>query len=299
MGLVPIARGSIQFEGDELAGLEPEPDRAPRRRVRAPGAAPVGVAHRGRAPAPVRARRPRRMDAGAHLRRVSAPGRAAREPGRPALGRRAADARDLARDAPQSAPAGDGRAYGGARAGDRAAGRGHADPDRRGGRDLGPRHRAEHRGGHRGVGRRRDHGQRPHPPDHGRGGARRRPRPAAASSGCGTPWRGGAGAGRPRSIRRPGRAASAARVRPRRRPGLDVEPRAADPMDEAGAGGELRGGRGGPRRAPARTRSARRRRSPSALAGGRARGPRDRDLRHQGRGAQVPPGSDRGRRDSG
>ena len=298
MGLAPIARGSHPVRGRRAGRPEPEPDRAPRRRLRAPGTAPVGVAYRGRAPAPVRARRPRWMDARADLRRLSATGRAAREPGRPALGRRAADARDLARDAPESAPAGDGRAYGGARARDRAAGRGHADPDRRGGGDLGPRHRAEHRSGHRGIGRRRDHGQRPHPPDHGRGRARRRPRPAAASPGCGTPWRGGAGAGRSRSTRRPGRAGGAARVRPRRRPGLDVESRVADPMVEAGAGGELRGGRGGARRTPAPARSLRGGDS-SPRAGGRARGPRDRDLRHQGRGAQVPPGSGRGLRAAG
>ena len=156
-------------------GCRPSRVAQPRRRVRAAGAAAVGVAHGGRAPAALRARRPRRMDAGADLRRVPPSGGAAREPGRPALGRRAADARDLARHAPQPAPAGDGRADRGACARDRAAGRGHADPDRRERGDLGPRDRAEHRGGHCGVGRRRDHGQRPHPPDHGRGGARRRP----------------------------------------------------------------------------------------------------------------------------
>ena len=63
-------------------------------------------------------------------------------------------------------------------------------------------------------------------------------------------------------------------------------------MVEAGAGRRLRGGRGGARRTPACARC-RRRGALAALLGGRARRPRHRDLRHQGRRAQVRPGSDR------
>ena len=51
MGLVPIAGGSIRFNGEQLAGRTPLGDRPARHRLCAAGAAAVAFAHRGRAPA--------------------------------------------------------------------------------------------------------------------------------------------------------------------------------------------------------------------------------------------------------
>ena len=51
MGLVRASSGSIRMRGEELLGLPPAQDRAPRRRLRAAGAAALALAHRRRAPA--------------------------------------------------------------------------------------------------------------------------------------------------------------------------------------------------------------------------------------------------------
>ena len=158
-GLVPIARGSIQFEGDELAGMSPS-------RIAHHG---VGYVPQGRrlwasltvdehlrlCERGVRGgwTRERIYDAFPRLaeRRTSRGGQlSGGEQQMLAISRALLlNPRLLVMDEPTEglAPV------------IVQQGRGHADPDRRGGRDLGARHRAEHRGGHCGFGPRRNHGQ--------------------------------------------------------------------------------------------------------------------------------------------
>ena len=180
MGLVRATSGSIRFGGEELTRLNPA-------QIARLG---IGYVPQGRRlwrsltvdehlrVIPRCAHR--RLDDRAHLRHVPAPRRTQEQWRRPALRRRAADARDLARAARQSAPSGDGRADRGPRARHRHAGRGDAGAPRRGRRDGRTGDRAEHRRRHRDLRERRHHGQRPHQPRDRGAAARGRSRVAAA-----------------------------------------------------------------------------------------------------------------------
>ena len=87
-----------------------------------------------------------------------------------------------------------------------------------------------------------NHGERAHQPDHGRRRAQRRPGAPAAPSRSRSPRRGGS-ASRELPTRRAGVGHGAPGVGPRRGPGLDVEPAPADALVEAGSGRGLRSGR--------------------------------------------------------
>ena len=104
VGLLPVASGSIRFMGEELIGRTPA-------EIARLG---LGYVPQGRRLWPsLTVDEHLRLAAGndavamddcAHLRNISAARRAAQQPRQPALRRRAADARDLARAAAQSAP---------------------------------------------------------------------------------------------------------------------------------------------------------------------------------------------------
>ncbi len=117
--LDPLCRAGAAGAGAGRSG-------AARRRLRAAGPPAVAVAHGGRA-SQARRHKGRRLDRGADLRDLPAPGRAQEQRRRAAVGRRAADAGDLAGPSAQPAPAHHGRADRGARARHRGAGRGDAD----------------------------------------------------------------------------------------------------------------------------------------------------------------------------
>ena len=196
MGLVRASSGSIRMNGQDLLSLQPA--QIARLGV---GYVPQGrrlwrsltVDEHLRLSVGTTARR---LERGAHLRHVSAPGRTQEQRRRPALRRRAADARDLAGAADQSATADHGRA-------DRRPGPGHRQPGRR---DAGrarrrrrhrhPGHRAEHRRGDLGVRQGRDHGQRADQPHHRRAATGRRSRIAAAPARRRPPLRSRAGSRR-------------------------------------------------------------------------------------------------------
>ena len=164
MGLVRASSGSIRLFGEELTRPQTGRHRAARHRLRPAGPPALAVPDRRRAPSAGAGIAAQRLDDRAHLRRLSAARRAQEPSRRRIVGRRAADAGDLARAAAQSAPAGHGRADRRPGAGDRRPGRGHADPARRGRRGRRPRHRAEHRRCHRCGEPGRHHGERPRQP---------------------------------------------------------------------------------------------------------------------------------------
>ena len=145
---------------------QPGADRAARRRLCSAGTAAVALAQRRRAFEPRRRDATRRLDHRSHLRDISSPCRTQGPWRRPALGRRAADAGDLARASDQSESAHHGRADRRPCACHRRPGRGNAGAPRRRRRHVGARDRAEYRCRHGDLQERRDHGQRPDQPDH-------------------------------------------------------------------------------------------------------------------------------------
>ena len=176
-GLVrAVGEREARRRGDPRAGAERDHRQGRRLRAAGPAGVALAVGRRaspaGPAPGPV--------DGRAHLPDVPAARRAQGQRRRRALGRRAADARDLARAALQPEAAGHGRAHRGPGADHRAAGRGDAEGARRRGRDLGAADRAEPRRGHRRRRHRRRDGERPHRALDARRRAGRRPRAAAA-----------------------------------------------------------------------------------------------------------------------
>ena len=180
MGLLRASGGSVRIRGEDITRLSPARIAQARRRLCSAGATAVALAQRRRAFAPRRRDAARRLDHRSHLRDVSPPCRTQGPRRRPALGRRAADAGDLARASDQPAAAHHGRADRGARARHRRPGRGDAGAPRRRRRHGGARHRAEYRRRHRDLEERRDHGQRPDQPHHRLRAPCGRPRTAAA-----------------------------------------------------------------------------------------------------------------------
>ncbi len=163
---------------------------APRHRLRPTRAPAVAVADRGGAPPAGAGIAAARMDDRAHLRRLSAARRAQGPSGWSIVGRRAADAGDLACPAAQPATARDGRADRRPGAGDRRAGRGDPGSSRRGGGRRRPRHRAEYRRSHRSGAPGRHHGEWPGQPCDRVLASGHRPRAPAALAGCGAAQRG-------------------------------------------------------------------------------------------------------------
>ena len=214
---------------------------------------------------------------------------------RPALGRRTADAGDLARAADQPASADHGRADRRPGACHRRPGRGDAGAPRRRRRHVGARDRAEYRRRHGDLEERRDHGQWPGQPHHR---LRAACRPTAS---CSNACSASAFTPRPSRKSKPTPTQAGARPAPHARrehgadPDLHLQSHAADALVAAGPDCAHRG-----RRAHAvDRRDADRRRCPAKARARPRKGvrptrrPRRRHARHQGRGAALHSRRDR------
>ena len=300
MGLLRASGGSVRVRGEDITRLSPARIAKAGVGVRPARTAAVAFAQRGRASEPRCRHAARRVDHRSHLRDVSPPRRTQGPRRRTTIGRRTADAGDLARAADQPAAAHHGRADRGARARHRRPGRGNGGPARRRRRDVGAGDRAEHRRRHRDLEERRDHGQWPDQPDHRLRAPVRRPRVATTPARRRRRWRprrAGVGYRRRRCRQSRGTARAAARRGCGANPDLHLQSHAADALVTAGADRAHRGrrayavdGRGSDRRRGTAETPDRR---GGARHVGTTRRPRRRYARHQGRGTAFHPRCDR------
>ena len=166
MGLLRASGGSVRVRGEDITRLSPARIAQAGVGYVPQGTTAVALAQRRRAFEPRRRDAARRLDHRSHLRDISPPCRTQGPWRRPALGRRTADAGDLARASDQSESSHHGRADRRPCACHRRPGRGNAGAPRRRRRHVGARDRAEYRRRHRDLKKCRDHGQWPHQPDH-------------------------------------------------------------------------------------------------------------------------------------